>query len=152
MRSYSVERNFHPALTDKGYRYGADFKIDFGGQAAYATIVLSLVWNADKKLIPGTTRTKITVTDANIVLSKEGIGWAAIADIPGYDPWVSYKNTIIRFRKQFSIEVPVAPALSLVPRVGELIDKMEPTRTMRIEAEGYLDVVSRIQDLQVKIF
>jgi hypothetical protein len=43
MRSYAVERNFHPSFVDKGYRHAADFKISFGGDIAYATIVLSLL-------------------------------------------------------------------------------------------------------------
>ena len=152
MQSYTVERNFHPPFVDKGYRYGADFKIDLAGQLAYATIVLSLLWNEDKRLIPGTTRTETKVTDVAIVLSKEGIGWAVIADIPGYEPWVSYKNTVIRFRKQFSVEVPVAPVVSAIPNVGELVDKLEAKRTMRMEAEGILDVVSYVKNLQVRIF
>lgn len=152
LHSYTVERNFHPDFIDRGYRYGADFKIDLGGTIGYATIVLSLLWNQDKKLISGTTRTETTVTDANIVLSKEGIGWAVIADILGYDPWVSYKNTIIRFRKQFSVEVPVAPVVSMIPKIGELIDKLEPKRTMRVEVEGYYDVVSQQRDMICKIF
>lgn len=92
------------------------------------------------------------MSDANIVLSKQGIGWAAMADIPGYDPWVSFKNTVIRFRKQFTVEVPVAPVVSLVPKVGELVDKLQPTRTMRIEAEGFLDVISYQKGMVAKIF
>lgn len=91
LRSYDVERNFHPPFVDKGYRRAVDFKMDFVG-TAYATIVLTLLWNEDKKLVSDTTRTETTVTDAAVVLSKEGIGWATVADIPGYDPWVSYKK------------------------------------------------------------
>lgn len=151
LRSYEIERNFHPPVVDNGYRYARDFKMDFVG-AAYATIVLTLLWNEDKKLVPGTTRTETTVIGAAVALSKEGIGWAVIADIPGEDPWVTYKNTVIRFRKKFSVELPIAPALSAVPVVGGLAEKVGATRTMRIEVEGYFDIISEVKDLRSRIF
>lgn len=146
MRSYTVERNFHPTFIDNGYRYSADFKIDFAGEAAYPTIVLSLLWNADVKLVSGTNRTETTVTDATIILLKDGAGWAAVADIPGADPWISYQGRVIRFRKQFTLELPIAPAISGVPVIGALAEKLGATRTMRIEAEGFLDVISYTRD------
>ena len=151
LRSYIVEPNLHPQFVDSGYRHAKDFKMDFVG-ASYATIVFTLLWNEDKKLVPGTTRTKTTVVGAAVALSKEGIGWATIADIAGDDPWVAYKNTVIRFRKRFTVELPVAPALSAVPVVGDLAKELGATRTMRIEVEGYFDVISEVKDLQARIF
>ena len=142
MRSFTVERNFHPVFVDNGYRYSADFKINFAGEVAYPTIILSLLWNTDVKLVSGTTRTETTVTGAAIVLLKDGTGWAAIADIPGYEPWVSFQGRVIRFRKQFTVELPIAPAISGVPLIGALAEKLGATRTMRIETEGSLDVIS----------
>jgi hypothetical protein len=152
VRSYTVERNFHPSFVEKGYRYGADFKIDFAGEAAYATIILTVLWNADKKLAPGTTRTETTITDAAVAVSKSGIGWAIIADIPGYDAWVSYKNTVIWFRKQFTAELPVAPALAAIPVIGKLAEELEATHTVRIEVEGYIDIISYVEDMRAKVF
>lgn len=151
LRSYTIEPNFHPQIVDNGYRYARDFKMDFAG-AAYATIVLTLLWNEDKKLISGTIRTETKVVGAAVALSKEGIGWAVIADIPGEDPWVTYKNTVIRFRKKFSVELPIAPALSAVPLVGGLAEKVGATRTMRIQVEGVYDILSQVSGMETKIF
>lgn len=137
MRSYTVERNFHPQFVEKGYRYGADFKLDFVG-AAYATIILTVLWNEDKKLVPGTTSTVTTITDATVAVSKSGISWAIVADIPGCDPWVSHNSTVIRFLKQFTVELPVAPALASIPILGKLAEELEATRTMRVKVEGFL--------------
>jgi hypothetical protein len=149
MRSYEVERNFHP--TESGYRYSADFKIYFGG-AAYATVVLAVLWNEKKTLVPGTNRTTTTITGAGISMSKAGAGWAVVADIAGEDPWISYKNTVIRFRKRFTVELPIAPALSKIPVIGEVAKDLGATRTTRIEAEGYIDIISYIKDLQTTVY
>lgn len=149
MRSYTVERNFHP--TDSGYRYAADFKIDFAG-AAYATIVLTVLWNEKKALVRGTNRTETTITGASIAMSKSGAGWAVVADIAGDDPWVSFKNTVVRFRKRFTVELPISPAISKVPVLGDMAKDLGATTTTRIEAEGYIDVVSYIEDIKTTVY
>lgn len=150
MASYSVERkNLHPA-EGSGFRYAVDFNINFGG-AAYATVVLTLLWNAEKTLIPGTNRTEIKITGAGIAMSKSGMGWAVIADIAGDEPWVQYnQSTVIRFRKRFTVELPVSPALSGIPKLGDMVKELGATRTTRMEAEGYFDVVSYVSKLETK--
>jgi hypothetical protein len=147
MQSYDVEKNFH--AKEKGYRYAADFKIDFGG-AAYATIVVTVLWNKEQKLIRGTTNTKSTVTDAAVSISKHGAGWAVVADIPGEEPWVSYKDTVIRFRKRFTVQLPIIT--TLIPGVGEMITDLGASVTRRIEVEGYIDVISYVEDMRVEIY
>jgi flagellar basal body rod protein FlgF len=147
--SYSVERNFHPS--ESGYRYGADFRIDFAG-AAYATIVLTVLWNEKKTLIPGTNRTTTTITGAGVSMSKSGAGWGAVADIPGEEAWIRYDNTVIRFRKRFTVELPLAPAASKIPVIGEIAKDLGATTTTRIEAEGYIDIVSYVENMQTTIY
>lgn len=149
MRSFEIERNFHP--TDKGYQYAADLKIDFVG-AAYATIVLTLLWNQKKTLVPGTTRTETVITDAATSMSKSGAGWAVVADIAGDEPWVSFKNTIIRFRRRFTVELPIAPALSKIPAIGEMAKDLGATTMTRIEAGGVFDVVSYVSQMQTTVY
>jgi hypothetical protein len=151
LRSYTVERNFHPQFVERGYRYGADFKLDFVGEAAYATIIATVLWNEDKKLLADTTRTKTTITDANVIVSKSGMGWAVVADIPGYDPWVTYNSTVIRFRKHFTVELPIAPALVSIPVLGKLVEELAATRTMRVKVEGIFDVTSYVGGLEATI-
>lgn len=149
MSSYAVERNFHP--TDHGYQYAASFKIDFAG-AAYTTVVLTVLWNQKKTLVPGTTRTEAVVTGATVTISKSGSGWAVVADIAGDEPWVGFKNTVIRFRKSFTVELPIAPSLSKVPVLGEMAKDLGATTTTRIQADGVFDVVSYVESMQTTVY
>lgn len=122
-----MEKNVH--AKEKGYRYEADFKIDFGG-AAYVTIVVTVLWNKEQKLIRGITNTKSTITDAAVYISKYGAGWAVVTDISGEEPWVSYKDTVICFRKRFTVELPIIA--TLIPGVGEMLTDLGASVTRRI--------------------
>jgi hypothetical protein len=150
--SYSVERKSIYPSEGSGFRYAADFNIKLAG-SAYATIVLTLLWNAEKTLIPGTNRTETRITGAGLAMSKSGIGWAVIADVMGEEPWIQYnQSTVIQFRKRFTVELPTAPALSGIPKLGEIAKELGATTTTRIQVEGYFDVVSYISKLETKIY
>lgn len=154
MSSYSVERNSHPSSifpNTKGYRHAADFKIDFVGMGI-ATVVLTLLWNESKTLVPGTNQTNTTIIDASMSISKSGTGWAVIGEIAGEEPWIDFKNTIIRFRKRFTVELPTAPALSQIPKLGDLAKELGATTTTRIQAEGVFDVVSYVNKMQSTVY
>jgi hypothetical protein len=151
MHSYTVEREHFPELTEKGFRYGANFEIKFGG-AAYTTIVLTVLWNQKKTLIAGTNQTETKVTDAGVSITKSGAGWAVVADIPGQEAWVDFHNTVIRFRKSFTLEVPISPAIAKIPVIGEMAKDLGATKTSRVEAEGSIDVVSYVSNMMTQVF
>jgi hypothetical protein len=151
MLDYTVEREPFPEPTQKGFRKGANFEIKFGG-AAYTTVILRLLWNEKKTLIPGTNRTETKVTSVGVSLTKSGAGWAVVADIPGEEAWIEVQNTIIRFKKSFTIEVPIVPILATVPVVGEVIKDLGATRTSRVDAEGNFDVISYMGGLETRVF
>lgn len=150
MSQYTIERESFPEPTSKGFRYGANFEIKFGG-AAYTTVILRVLWNAEKTLIPGTNRTETKIISAGLSMTKSGAGWAVVADIPGEEAWVDVKNTIIRFKKSFTLEVPIAPALSKIPVIGEMAKDLGATKTSRVDAEGHLDVLSFMGALETKV-
>lgn len=150
VRSHSIERSYHPSATQKGFRHTADFTIKFEG-IAYTTLVLTVLWNQKNVLVRGTTRTQTTVTEATTTLSKSGGGWGVVAEIPGDEGWIEFKNTIIRFRKSFTLEVPIAPALAKVPVIGEMAKDLGATKTSRVEVEGHFDVISYLGGLKATV-
>ena len=151
MQTFTVGRNFHPNPTTKGFRHAADFTINFAG-AAYATIVLTALWNEKKTLVRGSNHTETIITDAATSISKAGVGWAVVADIAGDEPWVEFKNTVIRFRRRFTVELPIAPAISKIPTIGEMAKDLGATTITRIEAEGIFDVLSYAGKLKTTVY
>lgn len=149
VQSVDVVKTHHAA--ENGYRYSATFEIKLSG-SAYTTILLNVLWNQDKKLVKGTTKTEIIITGAGLSISESGIGWAEVNDIPGEDAWIDYSKTIIRFSKRFALKLAVSPAVSTIPKLGDALKEMGATNNWRVEAEGYLQVTDRKGDLQVRIY
>lgn len=150
MSQYAIEREPFPEPTQKGFRYGANFEIKFGG-AAYTTVILRVLWNQKKTLIPGTNRTETKIIGVGLSLTKSGAGWSVVADIPGEEAWVEAQNTVIRFKKSFTLEVPIAPAVAKIPVIGEMVKDLGATKTSRVDAEGTLDVISYQGGLETRV-
>lgn len=86
LHSYVVERELH-SVNVSGFRYAANFEMILSG-IAYAKVGLIVAWNAKKTLIAGSYNTETKITGANLFLTKFGLGWSEVADIPGEDAWV----------------------------------------------------------------
>ena len=148
MSAFDIERDYH--TDENGFRYAASFQISLDG-AAYTKILVNVLWNAEKKLIKGSTNTETSITSAGLSISPSGVGWAEVNDIPGEDAWVETKGRIIRFSKRFALKLAVSPAVSLIPKIGDALEKLGATNNWRVEVEGYLDVVSYQGNIQVVI-
>ena len=150
MHSFAVERELHPTSVG-GFRYAANFEITLSG-AAHAKLLLIVAWNATKTLAKGSTNTETKITGANVFLSKSGVGWSDVSDLPGEDAWVEHSDRVIRFTKRFALRVPVSPVLDGIPVVGEAVKDLGATTTWRVETEGFLDVVSYVGNLKTTIY
>lgn len=150
--NYGIRNIFRPL--DSGYRYTADFKVTLTG-LAYTPLIVTVLWNEKKTLIPGTLQTSTSITGASLSLFKEGTGWASLADIPGEEVWISYRSTVIRFRKCFTLEVPLGAGISFIPRinkVGEMMKELGVTKTTRVEVQGTFDIISYLGDFQSTVY
>ena len=147
LTAFTVEPDPHAASNGSGYRYSADFKLTLDG-IAYQKIIGTLSWNANKTLLPRSTQTETTVTEAGFAVWKSGLGWAKLEDISGSEQaWIYIHNSIIRFRKKFLLEVPVAPFLSEIP----ILQELPVVNSWSCVIEGQLDVVSYQGGAQITI-
>jgi len=152
LSAFDIERDFHSdAAAANGFRYAATFQISLSGEG-YTKILVNVLWNANKNLVKGTTNTETVITDAGLSILPSGIGWAEVNDIPGEDAWVDYSKRIIRFSKRFALKLAIAPAVSAIPKIGDALKDLGATNNWRVEAEGYLDVVTYKGDIKVTIY
>ena len=91
------------------------------------------------------------IIGVGLSLTKSGAGWSVVADIPGEEAWVEAQNTVIRFKKSFTLEVPIAPAVAKIPVIGEMVKDLGATKTSRVDAEGTLDVISYQGGLETRV-
>lgn len=146
LREFTVEPDPHPTSAP-GYRYSADFRLTLDG-IAYQTIIGTVSWNAEKKLLPHSNRIATKVTEAGFAIWKSGLGWAKLEDISGSEEaWITIHDTVIRFRKKFLLEVPVTPLVSEVPILKEL----DIVKNWLCQIEGYLDIISYVNSAEVTI-
>jgi hypothetical protein len=149
MTAFDIERVYHS--TENGFRHAATFQITLDGNA-YSKILVNVLWNAKTSLLKNTTSTETVVTSAGLSIAKSGVGWVEVSDIPGEDAWIDFSKRVIRFSKRFAMQVPVSPAASVIPKIGDALEKIGATISCRVEVEGYLDVVSYQGDIKVTIY
>lgn len=143
---YRVVPNLHAHLTS-GYRYHADFQFEMRG-IGYTTIIGSLAWNTDRKLIPGSTQVETKITEAGFAVFRAGLGWNKLEELSGSeDAWIRFSNTVVQFKKRFVLVVPVTPVLSEVPIVKEF----DITKSWPCEMEGYYDIITGKSDAKLTV-
>ena len=121
-----------------GYDKIRDIRIKLSG-VAWPDLIVSVAWNEEEKLIPGTLQTQKKITKADVGIFYAGMGWTKKEEVEGYmGKKVKWSERIIQFEKRFLLIMPWNQALKEVP----ILNSADVTKSYLVEVHGVLDIVS----------